>query len=268
MKFTIKGKTFEVADAEITKAIEEKKESMEITTDLSVRTAEEEAIFVENHKKEARKEGVEIAVKTTRTELGLNFEGKTIDNLVKAVQAKTLEEAKIEPTEQNKKLQTQLQEKEAALQAAITKATEAENREKSYKSEVTIDRVIEQSIPEKTILPKEDIKTLLKTKMKFSTDENGKVIVLNEAGEVIKNPTTADPMAAKDVVEDFFKTNKQYVQGVQGGFGGGDDGGSGDKITMTKFIEQMTEKGVPLNGDEFNSELKKLQDAQAIDIEN
>ena len=100
MKLTINGTSFDVNIEDVKKAMESENPSFTITDqNFVIRSKEDETTFIENHKKDARKEGVEIAVKNARNELNLDFQGKTVENLIKAVQSKAVNEAKVEPNE-------------------------------------------------------------------------------------------------------------------------------------------------------------------------
>lgn len=261
MKVKIGNKTFEVSKEEL----ESNPEEITLTFDGTLRTEDEETTFIENHKKDARKEGLEIAVKQYRDEFG--FEGRSIDKLIEAVQKKTLEDAKIEPAEQLKKIKTTLDEKETALQNALSKVTERENEFKTFKNQSILDRQLDSYIPDNTILPKDDIKTILKTKLKFDVDENGNVLALDNHGNVIKDPTTANPRAANEVVESFFKDNQSYLKPIEGGAGGGDSSSKGSKKSLDKFIEEQQAKGVKLNSPEFNQTLTKQVEAGLVDVD-
>lgn len=267
MKLNIKGKIIDIADDVLSKALEAKQESLEVNSDFILRTQDEENSFIENHKKDARKEGLEIAVKRFREANNLSFEGKTIEALAKALEEKTLTDAKIEPEEKNKKLTQQLTEKENALQSALSKISEAENKFKTFQSQIKIEKTLDSFIPENTILPKEDMKTLLKTKMNFSEDENGNIIVLDGSGNIVKNPTTADAMPVKDLIQDFFKTNQNYISGTPGGNGGSDSKGGSGKISVNQFTESMKEKGIPFNSEAYTKELQKAVESNLIDLD-
>lgn len=261
MKIKIGNKTFEVSKEEL------ESNPKEITLEFAgtLRTEEEDRTFVENHKTDARKEGLEIAVKQYREEFG--FKGRSIDNLIEAVKNKTLEEAKIEPSEKLKKANEKLQEKETALRNALRKVTEIENDFSSYKDDSKIDRKLDSYIPDNVILPREDMKLILKNKLNFGITEDGRVGSLDESGNFKKNQTTADVMDAKDVVEDFFKSNQQYVKGVQGGGSGSDSGSSDSKQTMDEFIKEQQDKDIQVNSEEFNKTLESRIKAGLVDTE-
>lgn len=259
MKVKIGNKAFEVPkDAEGGYP-----EEVVLEFDGVLRTQEEESTFIENHKKDARKEGLEIAVKQHREKYG--FTGRSLDKLIEAVEKKTLEDAEIEPAEQAKKLQGLLDEKEIALNNALANVSDKENEFNSYKNQAKIDRTLESLIPEKTILPREDMKLILKTKLNFDTDEDGNIVVLDNLGNILKDTTTANPITANDVVENFFKDNQNYLKPIEGGAGGGDSSGSSNKQSIDEFIEEQQGKGVKVNSVEFNDALKSKIEAGLVE---
>lgn len=268
MKFKVGTQEFEVADEEVTKAITEKKANIELSADAVVRTPDEDNRFVENMKKEARKEGLEIAVKKSRESLGLTFEGKTIENLISAVTEKAKAESGSSETEKVTKLEAKLKEKNDALTAAIQKSNEAENSIKTMKSVHKIDKALDSYIPKNTVLPIDDVKTILKSKLKFAENESGVIEAFNLDGAPIVNPTTRDNLAVKDVIEDFFRTNTHYMKEAAGGGAGGDSsGGAGGKITIEKFNEDMIAKGFSPNSPEYDKELNTAIAAKTIDLD-
>jgi hypothetical protein len=265
MKIKIGNKTFEVSKEELDGNPEE------ITLEFqgTLRTTEEETTFTENLKKEAHTAGAEKALRTKADELGLEIEGsnRNIDDVFNAYAKKVLEDAKIEPAEQLKKIKSTLDEKETALQNALSKISEKENEFKQFKNQSILDKHLDSYIPENTILPKEDIKTILRTKLKFDVDENGNVLALDNQGNVIKDPTTANPRGANEVVESFFKDNQAYLKPIEGGAGGSDSGSKGSKKSLDKFIEEQQAKGVKLNSPEFNEILSKSVEAGLVDVD-
>ena len=157
LKIKIGNKTFEVSKEDF------EKDEIVLEFTGTLRTTEEEATFVENHKKDARKEGEELAVKGFREEFG--FTGRKVTDLIEAVKKKAVEEAKIEPNEQVKKLQDQLKEKDTALQNALQNVTAKETEFNSFKNQSVIDSTIDGFIPNNIALSKADIKLIIKNKM-------------------------------------------------------------------------------------------------------
>jgi len=265
MKIKIGNKTFEVSKEEL----EGNPEEITLEFEGTLRTEEEESVFIENHKKEARKEGLEKAIRTKADELGLNVEGskRKLDDVLKAYEAKILEDAKIEPTEKLKKVQQTLQEKEQALQSALSKVSEKEQEFNTYKNQSKLDRQLDGLIPDNTILPREDIKLIIKNKLSFDFDENGNILALDQNGNIIKDPTTANPLGANDVIESFFKDNQSYLKPVEGGAGGADSGSRGKKMSMDEFIEEQKAKGHNVNSPEFNEAVASSIKAGTLDMD-
>jgi hypothetical protein len=262
MKIIINGKTFEVSKEQL----EANPNEVTIDTDVVIRTAEEEVSFSNNIKNEAKQAGLEIAIKEARNKLGLDFQGKTIDNLLKAYETKVLNDAQIEPAEQLKSITQKLTEKEQALQNALGLVNEKEHPLNSFKKETVINQTLDSFLPEKTILPKDDMKLIIRNKLSFDLDDSGKIIALDSFGNVLKNPTTADPRSAKEVLDDFFRTNPNYINAQHGGSGGDDSKPKGGKISLDDFIKSQKESGIAPNSAEFNQKLAEANNNGLIDL--
>ena len=260
MKVTIGGKIFEVSKNEEGGYPEE----VVVEFDGILRTSEEEGSFIENHKKDARKEGLEIAVKQYREEF--EFEGRTIDKLIEGVKTKTLADAKIEPTEKLKLMQTTLDEKETALQNALTKVGEKDAEFTSYKNQYSLNTEMLKNLPENLANSNEDMLLILNSKRNYAYDENNNPVVIGADGNILKNTTTASPISVKEDMESFFKDNQNYLKPNSGGAGGSDSKSAGAKMSMDDFIAAQDAKGNRPNSPEFTAELKPLVESGAIDI--
>lgn len=258
MKIKIGNKEFEITDDQISKA-NEANEAIDLGQDVVVRAKEEDESFKRNSYEDGRKAGVEIAVKEARETLGLDFQGKKMENLLDSYKNKILEDAKIEPEgkiksvlEDNKKLKENLTTLTSELDLIKTDFV-------NYKQEGKINSALLSALPENIVLPKEDMLTLVKTKMQFEVSEDGRTIV-KANGEVLKNPTTLDPLSEKDALTKFFSENPTYLKGAQGGAGGHDSPpNGGGKMTVEQFMEKKAKEGVSHTSDEFINELTSLQ---------
>jgi hypothetical protein len=261
-KVIINGQSFDLTEEML------EKDEITLSSDgLIIRTTEDDEKFQNNIKTEAKKAGVEIAVKEARTKLGLEFEGKNIDKLIEAVQSKTLADAKIEPEE---KLKNALKDIESLKAINTTLQTEKESDKKSFesfKNDLTIKSVLQKSLPENLAVPSDDMVLILKNKMTFETLENGSVVVKDSNGEIIKNQNTLDPKPVNEVLSSFFDENKSYLKGTEGGAGGKDSGSGGNKMTVEKFIESQKEKGININSETFNENLNKAVADGLVDTE-
>lgn len=268
MKFKVGTQEFEIKDEVLSKSLTDGVQSLELASDVIVRTQSDEDRFVENMKKDARKEGVEIAVKKQREALGLNFEGKTVENLVSALTDKVKAESSTGETEKVTKLESKIREKDQALTAALQEVSKATESLKTLKSSYKINKALESYIPKDTVLPVEDVKTILQAKLSFRENETGVIEVYDIDGNQIVNQSTRDALPVKDVIEDFFRTNTHYMKNVEGGGAGGDSGkGGSGKLTIEKFNEEMKAKGYAINTAEYDEELNKAVAAKTIEID-
>ena len=259
MKLVIAGKEIEVADDVLSKAIEDKTDVTIDSDSLVIRSKDEEESYVTNLKNEARTAGVEIAVKEARNTLGLDFTGKTVDNLIEAVKTKTLADAKIEPEAKVAELMKDVDTLKTTISTITAEKEQVQSQFHSFKSESVINNTLSSVIPDNAALPKDDMIILLKSKMKFQVDESNKIVVLGQDGNIMKNPTTLDPLDAKSVVTSFFNDNPTYIKGAGGGAGGDDSGGKGGAMTVEEFIAKKEKEGVSHTSQEFQKELMELQ---------
>ena len=193
---------------------------------------------ISNIKKESSTMALEIAIKEQRNALGLDFQGKTMENLVTALKTKVEAESKIEPEEKYKtlksdfeKLQQNLQQKEAEFNTFKTNI-EKQNELNEIKGEFT------KHIAGETLVSKTTIFTEAKERGYSFEKQEGKIVVkLN--GEVQKNNDTLSPITVKDFVTEF---QTPYLKTPTGGAGGGDDGGSGAKAGSLEAFQKEAEK--------------------------
>jgi hypothetical protein len=265
-KIKIGAREFEVSDEVISKAQEEKKPiEISIEGDFIVREKTEEESFVANLKNEAKTAGLEIAIKETRNALGLDFQGKTMENLIKAVQDKAIEDAKIEPEEKVKNLMKDVETLKGTIQTLTTEKTTLEGSFKTFKQESTVNSTLQTLIPDNILLPKEDMLLIVKNKLGFELDESNRLLV-KKNGEVLKNQTTLDPIAPQEAIKSFFDDNPQYLKQGDGGRGGDDSGSGGGKTTVEKFMEQKAKEGVSHTDPKFIAELEELKKQGLIEM--
>ncbi len=270
MKFKVGTIEYDFEDSKIKDALEKGPDQViQLIENVTVRTQEEEDKFVANMKKDARREGIEIAVKKYREEKGLSFEGKNIESLISAVTEKVLADAKLSPDEAIKKINEKLKSKEEALEIMTKRAEKAENDLSSTKSEYKINSFIDKYLPENLALPADDIKLILKSKLKFEEDEEGNIITTDLVNnKQLKSTNTGDFLPMKDAIEDFFRTNTHYVSKNGGGRGKGDsDLTENGKMSLEKFNENMKEKGFSINSPEYTVELNKAIEDKTVEID-
>ncbi|WP_296683254.1 hypothetical protein [Flavobacterium sp.] len=234
------------------------------TIDLSERIILPKETYEErisNLKKEAATAAIEIAVKEQRNALGLEFQGKTIENLVNAIKTKVESESKIEPEEKFKslkadfeKLQGNLVEKENEF--TIFKINiEKQNSLNEIKNEFT------KHIPENTLVSKSTIFVEAKEKGFSFEKEDGKVIIKDSMGNVIKNESTLSPVSVKEWVSEFITP---YLPAQTGGSGRKDEPSSGKTGSLEAFLKEAEKQG--WNTSQQNEEMAKRIQAGTLKL--
>lgn len=205
---------------------------------------------IENLKKESAKSALEIAIKEQRNALGLEFQGKTMDNLVNAIKSKVEAESKVEPEEKFKnlksdfeKLQGKLSEKENEL---VTFKTTIEKE----RAESEIRNAFTKHIPDNTLVSKSTIFTEAREKGFSFEKEDGKIVVKSN-GEVVKNENFS-PVDIADWVSNFVTP---YIAKVDGGRGKGDETPPSKAGSFEAFEAEATKNG--WNDTQKNVEMAK-----------
>lgn len=276
MKLNINGKLIEVADEEITKAIDEKKEQIDVTADLVLRTKEEDTTFQENLKKETIKIGAEIGRKEVIKGLGIEKEGvhksdetaiATLKDWAEVFASQKLEAAKIEPNKKVDELTKDLNTLKATIQEKETAYNGVLNEFNNYKKSNKINSDLSGAIPDNVILPKEDMMTIIGMKVKLDVDDNNRTIGIGADGQPLKNQTTLEPLPIKDVVNNFFSENPQYLKGSSGGAGGSDSLDKSGVQSIDQFIAEQTQLGIKPNSEQFNNVMQERIKAGTLKID-
>ena len=198
---------------------------------------------------------LEIYNKTVfRDGFGLTID-KTADPKELAVLAKEriLADAKITPDSKVQELQSDLEKLRKNSSEWETKHNELLATIATEKKQSQVNNTIVSALPEKTKIPKEDLKLLFESKYKPVLSDDGKVLFHNEKGEVLKNPQTLNPMTIKEVMAEF---QVPYVEGATGGSGGGDNPGAAKGGSYEAFEKEMAVKGFTPMSKEFIDEMK------------
>lgn len=276
MKLNIAGKEIEVADEVISKAIEEKQDTISIESDLVIRTATEEASFKENLKAESTNVAMEIGRKNVLKGIGieLNGEHKSDEKAISALtafidsaKASALKEAKIEPEKQVTELKNDVNTLKNTISNLQSDNTELQNKFDSYKQNTVRNTTLSGLIPDNTLNDKKTTMLIMNNQLKTGFDDNGNMYGIGADGQPMKDPTTLEVLPMEKVVANYFDNNPQLLKPSSGGAGGGDSsGGQGGKMTIEQFNKQQNEAGNPTNGPEYNKNLQAAMDAKEIQL--
>jgi len=203
--------------------------------------------YIENVKKEHGKATLEIAIKNKRKDLGLEFEGKTLDNLLKFYGEKVEADAKIDPNKKYDTLKSDFEKVQGNVAEWEQKYSDLEKTYKQKDSMRTIETSIMKEIPDNTILPKEDILALIKSRTQFNIGEEGLEIIKN--GEVQKNESTRNLTTMNEYMKSFITP---YLKEVDGGAGGRDSSGNAKEGSFEMFEKQMEAKGISVGSEAYS----------------
>lgn len=196
------------------------------TIDISELIIEPKSIYEERLTNIKTHSGImarEIAVKKVRDAFGLDFQGKNEDNLIEALKGrdeKIKSEVIKDPEERYTSLKTDFEKLQGNLNLEIQKRTELETSFAQKEKESKIKSDVFKYIPDNTVVGKSTI--LLEAKEKgFSFDNlEGKTVVKDATGEVIKDERTLSPISVEEWAKTFVTP---YLKPIEGGSGRQDD---------------------------------------------
>jgi len=215
-----------------------------------IRTNEDQDVFLKNTREEAKKAGLEQAIKEMRNELGYSFEGKTLGNLLKAHADKVQADVGAEPDAKIQELTTDLEKLRGINSEWETKYNTLVSESTAKDNQRLIDTNILNSIDGEFILPKAQLSTLFKSEYEVIEEDGRQLIKKN--GETLKSEATRDPLTLTDIMPKFLET---YIKPVSGGSGGGDSKGNPKAGTLEAFEKEMSDAGK--SREDMNHEMQK-----------
>jgi hypothetical protein len=276
MKININGKIIEVENDIISKAIEDKSEEISIKdAPFVIRTAEEDTTFKNNYKDENIKIGAEIGRKELFKKLGIEKEGvhksdelaaSTLTEWATSFADKKLEEAKIEPNKKVEELTKDLRTLKSTIATKDSELSKVMNEFSTFQKSSILNSFFDSNFPENLAYSKEDMKVIINNKQNFDVNENQEVLGFGADGQLLKNPTTLEPLKGKEVLDMFFNDNPQYLKTSSGGAGGTDSTGGHDANSLVAFEKEMEAKGIGAGSEQFNTELNNRIKSGAIKI--
>lgn len=218
--------------------------------------------FKRNFSEEQKTAGREMAIKDARNKYGLEFEGKTIDNLVNAVTAKVESEATAEP---DKKLQ-QYKGDIDSLKGQIESIQLERDQFKGQISEIQSNHKLERTLYGKVkdesnySIPADDLVALYKMKTNIGIEE-GSHVLYEPNGDILKNDLR-EPIS---IEAHFSEFTKSYLKNPTGGTGGADETPTG-KRSLNEFANELTAEGLQPNSEAWNARVSEALKSGLVEV--
>ncbi len=185
----------------------------------------------------------ELFIKELRNEFGLEFQGKTKENLTESLKSKfdkIKSESIKDPEERFLKLKTDFDQLQKNL---LLKDTEIETVKNDFQQKEKTQKIksdVFKYIPDNTLVSKNTILIEANEKGYTFDDMEGITVVKDLQGNILKNETTLSPIGIKEWMTDFIMP---YIPKTQGGAGKGDEGGAGTAGTYEAFLKEAQKNG-------------------------
>ena len=201
--------------------------------------------------------GRETMIKETRNELGLEFEGKTMENLLNSFKGKVIKDASIEPEKRVGELESDLNNLRLQLKEKEETVNKINSDLLNTRFQYTVQDKLRSTlmgINAETVIPESDILDLYKNKRKIQQGDNNNLLLINpETNEPLK-----DELRNPVKLEDDFKTfAMNYIKKPEGGRGISNEPES-KKGSLDAFDKRMQSDGIAVSSMEYN---KKMQEA-------
>jgi len=214
--------------------------------DLSKKVILDESVYnerVSNIKKETIQHTQEVFIKDLRNEFGLEFEGKTKDNLINGFKTK-LEKVKDESIKDPEERYTNLKSDFDKLQTNfVNKEKEVETIKNEFSQKEKLQKIkndVFQFIPENTLVSKNTIMIEAEQKGFMFDTEDGNTVIKDRQGNILKNETTLSPIGIKEWITEF---STPFLPKVDGGNGGGDDKRNPTAGSYDALMKEAKDKG-------------------------
>lgn len=226
---------------------------VEISDALTTLDDKELETLKSNEYKKGKDKGLEMTVKETKDKLGLEFNGKSIDDLLEAHKAKTLTDAKAKPDERVAELENKLKTVQTTATELQTKLAEKETEAAAIRTNAEVFRHIpELSSENGPSFEREEIMTMMKAKgYDFKMDNNA--LVVTKDGNVVMDKLS-NPVPVKDVITGYLKERKLITTDpdTPGGRGGKSSGADFKPGKLSEIKSKFESEGKSLLGTEFS----------------
>lgn len=208
-----------------------------------------------NRFNEGKVAATEILVKDLKKKHGIEIQSKDVNDFLASYAEKVKGEVSKDPSEREKKLETDLQKLRDLHKSDTERLTNENTSLKTGLFQERIGNEVLGLIPSTVVIPREDVLTLFKSKYEVAEDNGQRVV--KRSGEILKN-TLREPLKLAEVVTSFLDESKLVPTG---GPSHGDRGGGGTTSLKSTddVMKHLAEQGInPMSSEG----LKVLSDAR------
>jgi len=218
--------------------------------------------FKRNFAEEQKTAGVEMAVKSARKELGLEFEGKTLPNLIKAVTHKVESEATLEPDKKVQQYKADVESLKGQLESISLERDSFKGQISEIQSNHKLERSLYSNIKDESnySIPADDLVALYKMKTNIGIEE-GSHVLYEPNGDIMKNDLR-EPISVESHFSEFTKS---YLKNPSGGSGGRDETPVG-KRSLNEYANELMKEGLQPNSPEWNAKVSEAVKSGLIDL--
>jgi hypothetical protein len=218
--------------------------------------------FKRNFAEEQKTAGVEMAVKSARNELGLDFEGKTIPNLIKAVTHKVESEATLEPDKKVQQYKADVDSLKSQLESVSLERDSFKGQISEIQSNHKLERSLYSNIKDESnySIPADDLVALYKMKTNIGIEE-GSHVLYEPNGDIMKNDLR-EPISVESHFSEFTKS---YLKNPTGGSGGADETPVG-KRSLNEYANDLIAEGLQPNSADWNARVSEAVKSGLVDL--
>jgi hypothetical protein len=218
--------------------------------------------YQRNFAEEQKTAGKEMAIKEARNKYGLDFQGKTMDNLVASAMAKAEAEATVDPNKKVEQYKGDIDGLREQINSITSERDQFKGQIDQIKSDYSLERTLFGQVKndDNYSLPADDMVALYKMKTQLGFDE-GSHVILTPSGDPLKD-SLKNPISVENHFSEF---TKNYLKTPTGGTGGADETPTGKK-DFDGFIDGLIEQGLQPNSPEWNAKISEATKAGLIEV--
>lgn len=248
--------TLKVDVKTLTTAINSQDEAKIEIPKLNTFLDEELNTLKENIKKDGYSEGktagVEMTARKVKEISGVDIEGKDLKKIYEAAKKKIEEDAKIEPNDKVKDLESTITKLQSNITDLETERDSVASDFNSFKLETTL----LSKIPENSVsLAKRTVFADMQANGYTVKEENGKHLVLKN-GEVMKDSKLQNPITFEAFSESYL-VEKNWLKKDKTGRSGKDEVGD-SPVNYDQFVEQCKADGINPAGADGQARAREL----------